>query len=70
MRKTKSETMAYKKQNNLTFNQKLDGCMLQKMEDFIIDEKRRNTEPVKIKGDDQETEEFKSAITDQRITGN
>ena len=29
MRKTKSETMAFKKQNNLTtFTQKLDGCML------------------------------------------
>ena len=59
MRKTKSETMAYKKQNNLSFNQKLDGCNLQKMEDFIIDENRRNTEPVKIKGDDQEAEELK-----------
>ena len=61
MRKTKSETMAYKKQNNLSFTQKLDGCNLQKLEDFIIDENRRNSQPVKIKGalQNQEAEEFK-----------
>ena len=65
MRKTKSDTMAFKKQNNLTFQQKLDGCMLNSWQDFIIDNRRRNTHPEKVfEG------LHKTALIGQRITGN
>ena len=48
MRKTKSDTIAFMKQTNMSFTEKLDDCLFNSLADFIIDERRRNTTPYKL----------------------